>query len=82
MAPGIEATVTGMRLQAALLSAHALDDRAALVELYSEAAKFAEAEQDIGRACFFLTHAWIFALETDHEMRDVLRDKLALHGRV
>ena len=70
------------RLQDALLSAHAADDRAALVSLYLEAADLAESGQDIEKACFFLTHAWIFALETDHDLAGSLRDRLCRHGRV
>ena len=69
-------------LQKALLAAHAADDRRALVALYLEAADLAEAGQNIEKACFYLTHAWIFALETDHEMRHALRTRLAGRGRV
>ncbi|MBT8460490.1 MAG: hypothetical protein KJN60_12540 [Boseongicola sp.] len=72
----------GKRLQEALLSAHAADDRLALVALYAEAADLAERDQDIEKACFFLTHAWIFALETGHEKAGILQDRLRERGRV
>ncbi|MBT8414362.1 MAG: hypothetical protein KJO30_08540 [Boseongicola sp.] len=68
-------------LQDALLSAHATDDRRALVMLYLEAANLSKASQDVEKECFFLTHAWIFALETDHELSDDLRARLERYGR-
>ncbi len=69
-------------LEAELLDAHARDDRRALVDLYAQAAEVAEAAKDIDRACFFLTHAWVFALETNHATTDHLRDRLVRHGRI
>jgi hypothetical protein len=47
-------------LDAALVHAHEAGDRAALVRLYSEAAG---AVSDRGAAAFFLTQAYVFALE-------------------
>jgi hypothetical protein len=69
-------------LQEALLAAHAIDDRRALVALYRDAADLAYSAQDIDRECFFLTHAWIFALETDHELVHELFARLDRNGRV
>ena len=46
-----------------ILTAHAKDDRAALITLYSRAADLAE---DVDTECFFLTYAHIFALELNH----------------
>ena len=66
-------------LQTRLLDAHARDDRAALVRLYTEAADTAN---DIDAACFFLTHAYIFGLELDHPDVRVLHARLAAEGRV
>lgn len=66
-------------LQDRLLSAHARDDRAALVALYTEAADTAP---DIDAACFYLTHAYIFALEKGDPATNALYDRLKAHGRV
>ena len=66
-------------LQDRLLAAHDRDDRAALVTLYAEAADQAA---DTDAACFFLTHAYIFALEQDHALTPALYQRLRDHGRV
>ena len=47
-------------LDAELLAAHAVDDRHTLIRLYTQAA---EATNDLDAACFFLTYAYIYALE-------------------
>ncbi|NBD28481.1 MAG: hypothetical protein GVY31_00400 [Alphaproteobacteria bacterium] len=61
-----------------LLDAHAGDDRAALVALYEEAAN---ASKDMDAACFYLTHAWVFALDVGHSAADALHDRLHRLGR-
>ena len=66
-------------LNARLLAAHAADDRRALVRLYEEAADQAN---DIDAACFYLTHAYIFALELGHPATPLLHLRLAQHGRI
>lgn len=66
-------------LHARLLAAHAADDRAALVLLYAEAA---DSVNDIDAACFYLTHAYIFALEQGHPAAADLHARLAAHNRV
>ena len=66
---------------AALLRAHAAGDREALVRLYTEAADAAEAAGDVDRACFFLTHAYVFALEAGHERASDLHGRLKARGR-
>ena len=61
-------------LDAALMDAHARRDHAALVTLYRSAADQA------GSACartFFLTQAYVFALEAGRPEADDLRDALA-----
>ena len=65
-------------LDKAILAAHAAGDNAALVTLYTEAA---EATPDQGKAAFFLTHAHVFALETNHPATDDLRAALIAAGR-
>ena len=66
-------------LQRRLLDAHARDDRAGLVALYTEAADTAN---DIDAACFFLTHAYIYGLELDHPDVPRLYARLSEQGRV
>lgn len=61
-------------LDARLLAAHARGDLAALVMLYTLAADSALNEQ---AKRFYLTHAYVFALETDHPDIPVLRDRLS-----
>ncbi len=66
-------------LDTRLLAAHAKGDQPALVALYTEAADQAN---DIDAACFYLTHAYIYALELGHPATEMLHLRLAQHGRV
>jgi hypothetical protein len=61
------------RLDAALLAAHACDDRAALIGLYAEAA---EAAGPGPAAAFYLTHAYVYALEAGDARLPALRRRL------
>jgi hypothetical protein len=61
-----------------LLQAHAADDRLALVQLYMQAADTAP---DLDAACFFLTHAYVYALEQNHKDAHVLHARLVAQGR-
>lgn len=67
------------RLDAALRAAHARDDRAALIALYTQAAEAAARED--ARA-FFLTQAYVHALEIGAAEAAALRDRLAAMGRI
>ncbi len=69
-------------LERELLAAHESGDGDALVGLYAVAADKAEASDDIDSAAFFLTHAWIFALELGDERAEAIRARLASWGRV
>ncbi|AKS46463.1 hypothetical protein SAMN05444287_1579 [Octadecabacter temperatus] len=62
-----------------LLNAHARGNKPALVRLYAQAADEA---LDLDAACFYLTHAYIFALELGHDDTPSLHARLAEHGRV
>ena len=64
-------------LDAALLAAHANDDKVALVDLYRQAANSADEPQAVS---FYLTHAYIFALETAHPSAAELRARLVDMG--
>lgn len=68
-----------MTLNDQLLAAHAQSDHPALVGLYTQAA---DATDDIDTACFYLTHAYIFALELGHADTGALHKRLAVFGRV
>ena len=65
---------------ATLLAAHAENDLAALITLYTQAADAAEAE-DIDATCFFLTHAFIFALDLGDPRAAALNARLVAYGR-
>ncbi len=61
-----------------LLTAHARRDRAALVDLYREAADHAASDTAKG---FYLTHAYVYALEIGHPEAEPLHDRLKQMGR-
>ncbi|MEO0621928.1 MAG: hypothetical protein AAFU49_15175 [Pseudomonadota bacterium] len=65
-------------LDRALLDAHARDDGSALVGLYARAADLAN---DTEAAAFFLTHAYVFALETGDPASEELHCRLRALGR-
>lgn len=65
-------------LNAQMLAAHAKADRGALISLYAEAA---DGAADVDAACFYLTHAYVFALEAGDARADGLRAQLIRHGR-
>ena len=69
------------QLDAALLAAHEAGDHAGLVRLYRQAGEEREAAGDIDAACFYYTHAYVFALESGDEAAGGLLDRLVKHGR-
>jgi hypothetical protein len=68
-------------LDAALVDAHAAGDAARLAQLYTSAADAAETEGDIDACCFYLTHAYVFALTSGAAAADALHDRLLQYGR-
>ncbi|PTX55936.1 hypothetical protein C8N43_0585 [Litoreibacter ponti] len=68
-----------MSLDAELLAAHARDDRPALIALYERAADEAETEVAAG---FYLTHAYVFALEAGDTRSKALATRLRAMGRL
>jgi hypothetical protein len=68
-------------LEDQLLEAHARGDPDALVALYVEAADGREAVDDIDAACFYLTHAFVFALQAGSDDTHALQLRLWEHGR-
>lgn len=65
-------------LDAALLRAHETENLPALIQLYTAAA---DAEPNVDAACFYLTHAYVFALQADAPDRVALNARLVAHGR-
>ncbi len=61
-----------------MIAAHEARDQAALIRLYTEAA---DAANDLTAQCFYLTHAYIFALEAGAPQATDLHARLKAHGR-
>lgn len=68
-------------LDAALLAAHVAGDGAALVRLYTQAGDIEEQAGNTDAACFYLTHAFVFALEEGAPEADALNLRLFQNGR-
>ena len=68
-------------LDAALLEAHASQDRAALIRLYARAGDMAERQGRADAAGFYLTHAYVCALETGDAAGEGLHAQLVATGR-
>lgn len=68
-------------LNAALINAHEHGDVARLISLYKTAGEGCEHVGDIDAACFYLTHAFVFALEEGADDAVALSQKLAHYGR-
>lgn len=67
-------------LDEALLAAHVAGDNETLVRLYRQAGEAALAEDEV-QGCFYLTHAYVFALEAGMIEAEELRVILAARGR-
>jgi hypothetical protein len=65
-------------LDQALLDAHARGDTDALIRLYRQAADAASTEKAAG---FYLTHAYVFALEAGDPRSSDLKQSLVRMGR-
>ncbi len=72
---------TRAALDAALLQAHSENDSRTLVGLYAQAADLAQTDGDTEAMCFYLTHAYVFALETGAPEADALHARLKAEGR-
>ncbi len=68
-------------LDVRMLAAHAMKDQLALVVLYAEAAERSEAAGDVEAACFYLTHAYVFALDEGDARAVDLHARLKARGR-
>ena len=65
-------------LDARMIAAHRQGDPRALVRLYCEAA---DSVNDLDASCFFLTHAYVYALETGAPEAFGLHARLKAEGR-
>ena len=68
-------------LDAALLKAHADGDGPALARLYTQAADLAQTDGDAQAMCFYLTQAYVFALEAGSTDAPLLHARLLAEGR-
>ena len=68
-------------LDSALLDAHAQNDGPVLAYLYTKAADMAEENGNIDGCCFFLTQAYVFALQAGVPEADDLHARLLGYGR-
>lgn len=73
--------MTRDELDRALITAHERNDAEALVGLYTTAADLAEDQEDIEAACFYLTHAFVFGLESGDPRTPTLNQRLVARGR-
>jgi hypothetical protein len=67
-----------MDLDTRMITAHEANDRMALIKLYAEAA---DGANDLDASCFYLTHAYVFALEAGAPNAQDLHARLVRHGR-
>jgi hypothetical protein len=65
-------------LDTRMIRAHAAGDRRALIRLYAEAA---DRVNDLDASCFYLTHAYVFALEAGAVEAAPLHARLKARGR-
>ncbi len=68
-------------LNAQMLQAHETDDYQALVSLYAQVADQCEEVQDVEATCFYLTQAFIFALDCGDSQAWELNRRLVAYGR-
>lgn len=68
-------------LDEALIAAHDANDVKSLIRLYTQAGDDAEEAGNINAACFYLTHAYVFALEAGSTHASALHARLKAHGR-
>lgn len=69
------------RLDDRLREAHEADDVARLIALYTEAADRREADGEVDAACFYLTHAFVYALQAGDPAAELLQRRLWTYGR-
>ena len=68
------------RIDAELIAAHERGDGSTLAGLYEAAAGLRDEQGDVDAACFFLTQAYVFALEAGLPIAATLRARLVEYG--
>ena len=68
-------------LNEALIAAHDAGDTESLIRLYTQAGNHEEDAGNVNAACFYLTHAYVFALEAGNSHAADLHARLKAHGR-
>lgn len=68
-------------LDGLLLAAHSTGDHITLARLYTQAADLTEASGNTDATCFYLTHAYVFALEQGLDIATEIHARLKAHGR-
>jgi len=74
--------MNGESLNEKLIQAHQENNLTDLVNLYTRAADASEQAGDIDAACFYWTHAYVFALDVGSEQATDLHRRLLQYGRV
>jgi hypothetical protein len=68
-------------LNESLITAHAANNKAQLVRLYRRAGDMMISEGNIDAASFYLTHAYIFALDVGDDAAPEIHKMLVGYGR-
>ena len=68
-------------LDKALIAAHEMGDHGELVQLYRQASAYMLTRGQVDAGCFFLTQAYVFALEIGAAEAPEIRRILVTHGR-
>ena len=69
------------KLDQQLITANLANDNIKLVALYQHAADICEAEGVVDKACFFLTQAYVFALQEGSSQSRQIKEKLVAYER-
>ncbi|PIB26163.1 hypothetical protein BFP76_12910 [Amylibacter kogurei] len=70
-----------MALNRELLAAHAAKDGAKIAHIYKQAGENALEAGQVDTACFYFTHAYVFALESNCEELGQIHAILKKYGR-
>ena len=69
------------KLDRQLIAANLAKDNISLIALYQHAAEICEAKGAVDETCFFLTQAYVFALQEGSSQSRQLKEKLVAYAR-
>ena len=69
------------KLDQRLIAANLANDNIELIALYQHAAEISEAKGAVDETCFFLTQAYVFALQEGSPQSRQIKEKLVAHAR-